>query len=489
MASASGNQQVDRVFQVETEGIGIIAPAHRHGHPRELFFVWFAAVLTFTGVVIGQLLTALGLDVAQALGVALLCSLSFAILGWVAASGPRAGTVTLTISRAAFGVRGNAVPALLSWLSAVGWEAVTMVLTVFALLSLSQLAGGPSGGVAATAAALVVTIALTYIVPLFGHATVVAMQRVLAYALAVSGILVLVAVLPHVNWHYAPPPKDLAAKGVVPTVLLALSIGLASTVWGWTNFAADYSRYLPASTRPGPVVVYTLLGGGIASFVVMGLGILLGTFINPQAYAKDPVLAIAHAVPAWAVVPFLVVVILGDITANYLNSYSSGMSFLSLNIPLRRYQAVLVDATIATLVSLYALFVSPGFQNFMENFLSLNVIVIGPWTAVYLVQHWASRGRYDAPALVDRTPASRYWYAGGVHWGALAALFAGAFAAFWTVNSALWVSPLSPRWFAGADLSAYVGPLVGGLLYFAALRLGRRAAALAPALEQAPGQG
>lgn len=469
-------EQSNEVFQLETEGIGIIKPSHRRGQPRELFFVWFAAVLTFTGVVIGQLFTALGLNIVESLAAAVLCSLSFAILGWVSASGPRGGTVTLTISRASFGVRGNVVPAFFSWLSAVGWEAVTMVLTVFALLSLSQIAGGPSHGAAVTIVALIVAILLTYIIPLFGHATVVFIQRYLAYALAASGGLLLIAVISHVNWAFSPPAKSLAGQGVLPTFLLALSIGLISTVWGWTNFAADYSRYLPTETPAKTIVGYTFLGGGIASFVVMAFGILLGTFINPHAYAANPVLAIAHAVPVWAVVPFLVVVILGDVTANYLNSYSSGMSFLSMGVPIRRWAAVLVDAAICTVIALYALFMAPGFVNFFENFLSLNILVIGPWTAIYLVYHWQAKGRYNTQGLVLITPQSPYWYQGGVNWAALSSFFIGAVATFWTVNSALWVSPLSTDWFGGADLSAYVAPVLTGLLYFALTKLGGTAA-------------
>lgn len=479
------SEQADKAFQIETEGIGIITPTHRHGISKELFFVWFAAVLTFTGVVIGQLFTALGLDVIDSLFAALLCAFSFAILGWASASGPKAGTVTLTISRASFGVKGNIVPAFFSWLSAVGWESVTMVLTVFALLSLSQIAGGPGSGALPTIIAILVAILLTYIVPLFGHATVVAMQRILAYLLAASGLFLLIGIIPHVNWGYAPPAKALAADGVWPTFVLALSIGLISTVWGWSNFAADYSRYLPESTHPKDIVRYTLWGGGMASFIAMTLGILLGTFINPTAYAKNPVLAIAHAVPAWAVVPFLIVVILGDVTANYLNSYSSGMSFLSMGIPLKRHVAVLIDASICTIIALYALFVSPGFVNFFENFLSLNILFIGPWTAIYLAHHWTSRAHYDSAGLVTLNPQSRYWYTSGVNRWALVAFFVGAFATFWTINSALWVSPLSTHLFGGADLSAYVGPVFTGLLYFLLMRIANKTVAEPEAVETA----
>ncbi|MCL4318884.1 MAG: hypothetical protein M1596_03180 [Firmicutes bacterium] len=41
----------------------------------------------------------------------------------------------------------------------------------------------------------------------------------------------------------------------------------------------------------------------------------------------------------------------------------------------------------------------------------------------------------------------------------------GAFAAFWTANSTLWVSPLSTHYLSGMDLSSFTGPLVSNAMY------------------------
>ncbi len=464
VSSSSGTVQKDVAFKVETEGNGVIAEDRRHGMPRELFFVWFSAVLTFTGVVTGQLLTSLGLNVWESLFVALLCSISFAVLGFASATGPKGGTVTLTISRAAFGTHGNKVPAFFSWMTAVGWESVTMVLTAWAILSLGQYVGLPSTGTVPTVIALMITLVLTYSVPILGHATLVTMQRILAFILAACAIVVVFAVLPKVDWSFSTPVKDMAASGVFPTFLLALSIGLASTFYGWVNFAADYSRYLPVSTPTRRIVGVTFAGGGIANFVMMGLGVLLGTFINPTAFANNPVGAIAKAIPVWAAVPFLIVVVIGDICANYLNAYSSGMSFLSMGIRLRRHNAVVVDGIICTAIAIYALFISTDFVSFFQNFLDLMITFIGPWATIFLVHHHLVKGKYDAGGLTGTNEA--YWYSSGVNWRAMAAFIIGVAATFFTANSAMWVSPLSTAWFGGADLTAYAAPIVTGLIYY-----------------------
>lgn len=458
--------QVDAAFRMETEGTGVIAANNRHGMPRELFFVWFAAVLTYTGVVIGQLFTSLGLNVWESFLASFICAISFAVLGYASSTGPKAGTVTLTISRAAFGTRGNKIPAFFSWLSAVGWESVTMVLTVWALLSLAQYIGLPSQGTMPTVVALLITLVLTYTVPILGHATVVSMQRILAFALAICAAILIIAVMPHVNWNFSVPVKDMAAAGPFPTFLLATSIGLISSLYGWVNFAADFSRYLPKHTPTKRIIWSTLLGGGIASFVMMDVGILLGTFINQKAFAANPVMAIAHAVPAWAALPFLLVVVIGDITANYLNAYSSGMSFLSMGIRIRRYWAVIIDGILCTLIALYGLFLAPNFISFFQNFLSLNIVVIGPWATIFLIHHRLTRGQYEVNGFADNASTGAYWYSNGVNWKSMIAFVVGAFATFWTVNSyPLWVSPLSNAWFGGADLSAFVAPIVTGIVY------------------------
>ena len=102
----------DKPFRIETHGIGIIPETERHGHPRQLFWVWMAAQFTISGIIIGQLLLGLRLSLGDAIGVIIITSVSFVVVRL--ASLP--GTATLIISRASFGARGNVVSAFFS-----GW--------------------------------------------------------------------------------------------------------------------------------------------------------------------------------------------------------------------------------------------------------------------------------------------------------------------------------------------------------------------------------
>lgn len=456
----------DVAFRVEAHGIDVIRSQERHGKPKELFWIWLAGQLTFSGFIIGQLFTQMGLSLTESLVVSALLALSFVVLGWAGLPGPKAGTGTLTITRSVFGVKGNALPSVLSWLNMVGWEAVTMVLTSYAFVSLFGVLGLPHEGTGPLIIAILLSIVLTFSVPILGHATIVVAQRFLAYGLGLLSIIMFGVIFPRVNWHYAPPPSHLWASGVTTTMIFALSIGLMSTTLSWTNYAADYTRYLPKDSNGKAIVGYTWLGAGIAAFIVLALGVLLGTFVNPEAYSRNPVAAIMAVLPTWYVVPFLFVAIVGQITANYLNAYSSAMSFLAIGFPIRRYVSALLDATIALAISLYAIFLAPQFVNFFTNFLSLSVLVIGPWTAMYLVNHFVRRGEYDPESLVTVSPKSRYWFQNGVNWGPLMIFLLSAFLAFWTVNSTMWVSPLSKSLLGGMDISSFSGPLFAGGLYY-----------------------
>jgi purine-cytosine permease-like protein len=98
--------------KIEVYGIDIIRDEHRHGTPRDLFWPWFGANSTFINMIAGGVLILLGLSLWQGLLAVFLGSLVFALVGLCSLPGPSAGTATLAISRAAFGLRGNLVPTL-----------------------------------------------------------------------------------------------------------------------------------------------------------------------------------------------------------------------------------------------------------------------------------------------------------------------------------------------------------------------------------------
>ncbi len=93
---------------------------------------------------------------------------------------------------------------------------------------------------------------------------------------------------------------------------------------------------------------------------------------------------------------------------------------------------------------------------------------LGPWCAIYLVDSWLRRNRYDQAALLDER-GGRYFRRGGVHWPAIIAQVIGMVAAaLWLNAYSPYVGPLASRVGGsfGSDFSVFIGLIVGGAIYW-----------------------
>ena len=359
-------------------------------------------------------------------------------------------------TRAAFGLNGNYPAALLSWLSASGWVAVNSVLAVFALIELAYVAGLGSG-TAVKVAAIVIVLIGQVAIALFGHATVVASERVFFGVSLVLILGVLVFALPKVNWGYAGGVQ--AGSTPLGTWLLGLSVIFAVPI-SWINYASDYSRYFSRDTKPRQVAVWAFLGMLVSSLMAGFVGTVLATLVN----MSNPIENLPKILPGWYLVPFLLVVIWGATANNVMNLYTAGLGLLALRIQVPRWLAVLCIGAIAAVLTFVAVFVY-NFMSLYAEWLSLTLILLCPWGAILLVDYVVRAGRYDADALHSwgRGP---YWYKGGFNWPALAVYAVGVVAALSLADSTLWASPISTRLLGGADLSLFAGLIVTGVLYY-----------------------
>jgi cytosine/uracil/thiamine/allantoin permease len=123
----------------------------------------------------------------------------------------------------------------------------------------------------------------------------------------------------------------------------------------------------------------------------------------------------------------------------------------------------------------YAIF-SSRFTTLLADFLLFIIVWLGPWCAIYLVDSWLRRNRYDQAALLDER-GGRYFRQGGVHWPAVIAQVVGMVAAaLWLNAYSPYVSPLSSR-VGDSDFSVFMGLIVGGLVYWLLARKSVRAEA------------
>lgn len=450
-------READPIFGIEIHGLDPIPPEHTHGHPRELFWTWMGGNFNYIILTTAALTILFGLGLWQALlAVAIGGFAGSVVLGLCSIFGPRTGTATIVNTRAAFGLNGNYPVALLSWLSASGWVAVNSVLAIFALVQLASVAGLGTGNAVKVAAIIIVLLGQVAIA-LFGHATVVASERVFFIVSVVLIFGLLLFALPKVDWGYAGGQQ--LGSTALGTWLLGLSVIFAGPI-SWINYASDYSRYFSRDTNPRQVVFWAFLGMLVSSLLAGFVGVVLATLVD----MSNPIDNLPKILPGWYLVPFLLVVIWGATANNVLNLYTAGLGLLALRVQVPRWIAVCLVGVIATILTFIAIFVY-NFMALYAQWLSLTLILLCPWGAILLVDYLVRGGKYDAQALHTwgRGP---YWYTGGVNWPALGVYFVGVLAALAFANSTLWQSPIATGALGGADLSLFAGLIVTGVLYY-----------------------
>lgn len=453
----------DRVWAIELNGIRPIAEAERHGTPFELFWVWFAANIGILGIVYGAILTSLGLNLWQSALVALVGSAgSFALVGVLSVAGKWGGAPALTLSRAPFGTRGNLGPTLVSWMSLLGWETVMVVTAAYALLGLLNLAGIPSDTFW-TVVSLAVVAVLVVVFGLLGHATLVWLQRAATYVFGALTLVIVALLMGKTDWSAVlaakPGPWDSG-------VLAALSIIAAGTGIGWANAGADYARYLPRRSSGGAIAGWTVFGATLPLFVLIMVGVLLSSNVKDLASSANPIQAIGNALPAWMAVPYLLTAIGGLLAAADLSIYSSGLNLLAMGLKVQRYKTVLIDGVIMIVGSIFVMVIVQNFFGPFLSFLQLLADGLAAWAAVFLVDMALRRG-YDEAGLVETSPASPYYYAGGVNWRAVAAWLAGILVGLAFTTSPWFNGPLSVGVFASSSLGFFIGFAVSALGYWA----------------------
>jgi purine-cytosine permease-like protein len=232
---------------------------------------------------------------------------------------------------------------------------------------------------------------------------------------------------------------------------------------GWTENAADYSRYLPRDTPKAKTFWSATLGAAIPSILLELLG--------ATAYLVSPQVTAATGVPAsfasWFFWPFLILALPQLFAINTLDMYSSGVTLQAIGVPFKRWGCVLVDTIICGGVTALVIF-KGNFYTDLSGFLDYIVVWLGPWFGIMAVDYLLRRGRYDADSLAAKS-GGIYWRNGGLNWKALLSLALGMFAAMMWINAAFYVpsytSPISNATH-GADFSWLLGLVVGGLAYF-----------------------
>jgi len=450
----------DQAFHVEQHGIDYIPDSERWAKPRDLFGMWAGASVQIEYFVYGAVLMTFGFTFAQALALILLGNISFLLLGLCSLQGPDAGTSVFAISRASYGTNGSRLIALFNWLTQIGFETEGLILIVGAGIVLGDKAGFDPGS-PFKVILILVAVAVQTILPFLGHATMVKVLRSL-----ILPFVALFAVLLGFVWGHA--NVNAVAHGANwQTFMVGLAFTIALSGLGWTENGNDYSRYIPRNASKSSIVGWIFLGTAVPEILIMTLGAVVGTYLTSLGTDAIPFTAFIHggAIPGSFVVIFLIFSVVQIFAINSLDLYSSGVTLQALGLPVKRYQAVLIDTVICCGITIYAIFDS-SFHNLLEDFADAVICWIAPWCAIFLVDWALRRFRYVPSELQKTDRSSIYWRTGGVHWPAIVAQALGTVAAVMALDTLFYVSPISNAT-GGADFSIFMGLGVGGLSYLA----------------------
>jgi nucleobase:cation symporter-1, NCS1 family len=398
-----------RPAKIEANGINVIPGSERRGRPHDLFRLWFAANVSVLALSYGALVLGFGISFWQALAVGLVgIVVSFLLCGFIAVAGKRGSAPTMVLGRAVFGVRGNKLPTLISWLFTVGWETVLVILATLSATTVFQQLGWGAGTLT-KAVTLLVVVALAGFGAVAGFGVIMRMQSVITVVTGVLTVVFIALVAGKIQWHAV----SAIPSGSAQSLLGALVFVMTGFGLGWVTIAGDYSRYLPRRSPGRAVVGWTTFGSALAPVFLFAVGLLLAgspTGLS-STIATDPVAALAILVPTWFLVPLAVVAVLGLIGGSVLDLYSSGLALLALGVRAPRYAAVLIDGTIAALGAIYVVFISHKFVAQFQGLVVTLGVPVAAWCGVMLADILLRRRGYAEQDLYD--PAGRY---GGIRW-------------------------------------------------------------------------
>ena len=421
-------------MNLELNGTNVIDENERRGKPSSLFWPWCGANVSLLALSYGSFFLGFGISFWQATLAAILGTvLSFLLVGVSSLAGKKSNAPTMVLSRGTFGVKGNLIPGTLSYLIFVGWETVLVSLATLATGTVFMRVGHLEHNTAMIIG-FVIAVALTVSAGVLGFDVIMKLQRYLTTITIVMTLVYIALTISKVDWAVLTSMKSGSLQGFVGALIFgATGIGL-----GWVNSAADYSRYLPRSASSRGVIGWTVFGASIVPIILVIYGAALSGSSKDlsEAIASDPIGALTTILPTWYLVIFALVAILGLVGGAILDLYSSGLTLISLGLPVKRHIAASFDAILMLIGTIYFVWVDDDFFFPFQGFLITLGVPIATWSAIFVTDVLMRKSYHEADLY---KADGRY---GSWNMGSIAVMAIGTFVGwgFVTNGFASWLS-------------------------------------------------
>ena len=430
---------------IEGHGIDPIPVEGRYGSLARVFTVWFSPNLVPAAFAIGTLAAASFIGLGWWAGLAAIVVgnvISAAVVGVLAAMGPRSGMAQIPASRLPFG-KTIVVPGVINWLSTIAWDAIN---AFFGAYAIDVLTGGRIPFPVSLAIVIVCQAALSIV----GYEAIHTFEKWAAIGLFVLFAVVTLAAAPKMDFALAN-----GTGASIGTFVLMTTIA-GSFNFAWALYASDYTRYLPANAPASRVFLWTFLGLGLSAAWLEALGLAVTNALgNSTADATHQIYQIVGGANVIGVLA-MVAIFFGTVAVNAMNDYTGSLSLLAAGVRIWRPLSAGIVGVLSFGATLYLYY--GNFQSTFENYLLLITYWIGPWAAIVLVDWRMRGGRFDVRRVADfaRLPSGR---------NALIALVVGFVVSIPFFNQTLYVGPAANA-LGGADVTYVVGFVVAGAIYW-----------------------
>ena len=369
-----------------------VSTIERRAKPFSQLFVWSSLTVGIAPILLAYLslnfeLSAIDRIAAIAVGF----GISALLISVVAIGGKRSGLSTLFLSRAAFGVTANIVPAIAQVIAkiAIGSVLVVGLLGMFndnvvGLPEFGQVAIATSGfeipGMAVLASVLLV---LGSVLALLGG-------KVLYWAqLSISSFAALAVVL---FTSFTAGSIQLNDQSFTFSgnwlALVSLVVAVVSTFGAlWVNSVADFTRKI-AMGEPGKrVVLFVSLAAGVFPFLIATFAILLTGSLSGAlrtAALTNPLGAVLNMVPDWLASLMLISSVLTLLAwaANWL--YSSSVSLAAISLKLRRYISQPIVLVLALASSIAVISLANSWASVFTPVVAIGSVLVFAWAGIFV---------------------------------------------------------------------------------------------------------
>jgi len=370
-----------------------ISTIERRAKPISQLFVWSSLTVGVAPILLGYLslsfnLTALDRIVSFAIAFAL----SALLMTVVAIGGKRSGLSTLFLSRAAFGVTANIVPAIAQLLAKLAIGSA-LVISAVALFN-SNIAGLPGfSETAVSAGALDISWSFVFAGALLILGSVLALLggKVLYWGqLSVAAIAGLTTLLfiGFAAGGIQLDARELTLSGNWLEMFSLIVLVLVFFAALWVNAVADFTRKIAMAESGKAVALYVSLAVGVVPFVISIFSVLLSSSLSANfrlVAVSDPLGAIFGVIPAWLASMVLVSAAISLLAwaASWLYSMSVGLAAIS--IKLRRYvsQPIVLVLALATTFALTH-FSTTSSANWPLTVSAIAAVLVFSWAGIFV---------------------------------------------------------------------------------------------------------